>query len=147
MGPVLSIQVEITDKDLLKLIEDIDKASREVKDRVATVYKGTGPIFVRSAKRFTPVDTGALRKSIGYRVNVKLPSLRFGSVNRSINPKSGRPASTYAGYVHDGTSRMGPRPFLTQSLKKHTTAQGAFMRGMRKAGIADLGKSTGGGRV
>ncbi len=143
----MSIQVEINDKAILDLIADIDKASRDVKDRVAEVYKGTGPIFVRSAKRFAPRDTGALRKSIGYRVNVKLPSLRFGAINRSINPKSGKPASSYSRDVHFGTPKMGPRPFLSQSLKKHTTPQGAFYRGMRKAGIADIGKSTGGGRV
>jgi len=146
LGQGLSIQVEINDKAILELLADIDKAGREVKDRVAEVYKKTGPTFVRSAKRFTPVDTGALQRSIGYRVNVKLPSLRFGSLNRSINPKSGKPASTYAGYVHDGTPRMGPRPFLSQSLKKHTTREGNFYRGMRKAGVANLGRSTGGAR-
>ncbi|KKK72124.1 hypothetical protein LCGC14_2907030 [marine sediment metagenome] len=140
----MSIQLEIHDRELLKLLADIDRAGRDVKKRVADVYKATGPMFVRSAKQFAPIDTGALRGSMGYRVNRKMPRLRFGTLNKSINPKTGRPATTYAGFVHEGTSRVGPRPFLRQSLKKHTTAQGAFMRGMRKAGIADLGKSTGG---
>lgn len=143
----MSIQIEIDDKAIAKLLIDIDKAGRGVKDRVADVYQGTGPIFVRSAKQFAPIDTGALRRSIGFTVNRRMPRLRFGSIKKSINPKSGRPASTYAGFVHDGTAKMGPRPFVRQSFKKHTTQQGAFMRGMRKAGIADLGKSTGGGRV
>ncbi len=142
----MSIQLEIHDRQLLKLLTDIDRAGRDVKKRVADVYEATGPIFVRSAKQFAPIDTGALRGSMGYKVNRRMPRLRFGTLKRSINPKSGRPATTYAGYVHEGTTRMGPRPFIRQSLKKHTTAQGAFMRGMRKAGIADLGKSTGGVR-
>ncbi len=143
----MSIQVEIDDKAILKLLIDIDRAGSGVKDRVADVYKATGPMFVRSAKRFAPEDTGALRRSIGYTVNRKIPRLRFGPIKKSINPKSGRPASTYAGFVQHGTTTMGPRPFVRQSFKQHTTSQGAFMRGMRKAGIADLGKSTGGGRV
>lgn len=143
----MSIQVEIDDKAILKLLADIDKAGSGVKDRVADVYQATGPTFVRSAQQFAPEDTGALRRSIGFTVNRRMPRLRFGSIKKSINPKSGRPASTYAGYVHDGTARMGPRPFVRQSFKKHTTQQGNFMRGMRKAGIADLGRSTGGSRV
>ncbi|MCH9003519.1 MAG: HK97 gp10 family phage protein [Planctomycetes bacterium] len=140
----MSIQVEITDKALLQLLIDIDKADRDVKDRVADVYKATGHMFRESARRFAPIDTGALRKSIGFSVNRKMPRLRFGTIRKAINPKSGKPATTYASYVHEGTARVGPRPFLTQSLKRHTTPQGAFMRGMRKAGIADIGKSTGG---
>lgn len=143
----MSIQVEINDKAILKLLVDIDKAGRGVKDRVADVYKASGPTFVRTTKRFAPVDTGALRKSIGFTVNRRMPRLRFGSIKKSINPKSGKPASTYAGYVHDGTARVGPRPFVRQAFNKHTTPQGNFMRGMRKAGIADIGKSTGGSRI
>ncbi len=143
----MSITVEIDDAAILKLIADTDKAGRDVKDRVAAVYRATGPTFVRSAQRFAPEDTGALRRSMGHSVNKKMPRLRFGSIKKSINPKSGRPASTYAGFVHDGTARVGPRPFLLQSFRKHTTPQGNFMRGMRRAGVANLGKSTGGGRV
>ncbi len=143
----MSIQVEVDDRAILKLLADIDKAGSGVKDRVADVYQATGPTFVRSAKQLAPEDTGALRRSIGFTVNRRMPRLRFGSIKKSINPKSGKPASTYAGYVHDGTAKKGPRPFVRQSFKKHTTDQGNFMRGMRKAGIADLGKSTGGSRV
>ena len=142
----MSIQLEIHDRELLKLLADIDRAGRDVKKRVADVYETTGPMFVRSAKQFAPIDTGALRGSMGYKVNRRMPRLRFGTLKRSVNPKTGRLATTYAGFVHEGTSKVGPRPFIRQSLKKHTTAQGAFMRGMRKAGIADLGKSTGGVR-
>ena len=143
----MSIQVEIDDSAILKMIADIDKAGRQVKDRVADVYTATGPIFVRSSKQIVRKDTHALERSIGFTVNRKMPRLRFGSIKKSINPKSGRPASTYAGFVHDGTARMAPNPFVRQSFQRHTTPQGNFMRGMRKAGVADLGKSTGGSRI
>ena len=141
------MQVEVGDRAILKLLIDIDKAGRGVKDRVADVYTGTGPIFVRTMKQVVRKDTHALERSLHFTVNRKMPRLRFGSIKKSINPKSGRPASTYAKFVHDGTAKMTPNPYTRIALNRHTTAQGAFMRGMRKAGIADLGKSTGGGRV
>ncbi len=143
----MSIQVEIDDRAILKLLADIDKAGSGVKDRVADVYQATGPTFVRTMKQVVRVDTGALQRSIGFTVNRRMPRLRMGSIKKSINPKSGKPASTYAGYVHDGTARMTPNPFTRIAFKRHTTDQGNFMRGMRRAGIADLGKSTGGSRI
>lgn len=142
----MSIEIVVKDFGLVDLIIDIDDAADGVKDRVADVFKDTAPIFVRTSKRLSPVDTGALQRSIGFRVNRKMPRLRYGTLKKSINPKTGKDAKTYARFVHGGTARVGPRPFLTQALKRHTTAQGAFMRGMRKAGVADLGKSTGGVR-
>ena len=140
----MSIQVETKDFGLVDLIIDIDNAKKGVRGRVADVFVATGPTFVRSAWQFAPEDTGALRRSLDHKVNRRMPRLRFGTLKRSINPKSGKDAKTYARFVHGGTARMGPRPFLTQALKRHTTPQGAFMRGMRKAGIANIGKSTGG---
>ena len=140
----MSIQVETKDFGLVDLIIDIDNAKKGIVGRVADVFVASAPTFVRTAKRLTPVDTGALQRSLDSRVNRRMPRLRFGTLKRSINPKSGKDAKTYARFVHGGTARVGPRPFLTQSLKRHTTPQGAFMRGMRKAGIANIGKSTGG---
>ncbi len=140
----MSIQFEIDDRAILKLLIDIDEAGRGVKDRVADVYTTTGPTFVRTMKRVVRKDTHALERSLSFTVNRKIPRLRFGSIKKSINPKSGRPASTYAKHVHDGTAKMSPNPYTRIALKQHTTAQGAFMRGMRKAGVGNLGRSTGG---
>jgi hypothetical protein len=143
----LSIQVEINDRAILKLLIDIDQAGRGVKDRVADVYTASGPMFVRTMKQVVRKDTRALERSLSHTVNRKFPRLRFGSIKKSINPKSGRPASTYAPHVHDGTARMTPNPFTRIAFNRHTTPQGAFMRGMRRAGIGNIGKSTGGGRI
>ena len=140
----MSIQVETKDFGLVDLIIDIDNAKDGIVGRVADVFVASAPTFVRTAKRLTPVDTGALQRSLDSRVNRRMPRLRFGTLKRSINPKSGKDAKTYARHVHGGTARVGPRPFLTQALRRHTTPQGTFMRGMRKAGVANIGKSTGG---
>ena len=59
------------------------------------------------AKSFCPVATGALRDTI--------------RLTRPTNTKAllvaGGPHVTYAAHVHDGTSRMTPRPFLLQALQ------------------------------
>ena len=73
-----------------------------------------------------------------------MPRLRLGSLKRNKNPKSGKLAQTYAGYVHDGTWKMDPNPYVDIAVDRHTTEQGAFMRGLRKAGVAHIGRSTGG---
>ena len=140
----MPVSVDVEQRSVFWLMEDLQDASRNIKSRVADVYQTSGPTFVRTAVRLAPEDTGALKRSIGYTVNRRIPRIRIGSIKRSVNPKSGRLAMSYARYVHDGTSRMPPRPFVSQSIAKHTTPQGAFMRGLRKAGVANIGRSTGG---
>ena len=130
-----------------ELIKDLHLASREIKDRVADVYKASGPSFVREMRRVVRKDTHTLEKSLHFQVNRRMPRLRLGSLKRNKNPKSGKMAQTYAGYVHDGTWKMTANPFIDMAIDARTTDQGAFMRGLRKAGVANLGKSTGGGRI
>ena len=126
------------------LIVDLHDAQEGIEGRVADVFEGTGPMFVRTMERIVPVDTGALQESLGYDVQRRGPVMRLGVTSLVINPKSGKPSSDYAAYVHDGTWKMNPRPFLDMAVYKHTTPQGKFMRGLRKAGIGNIGRSTGG---
>ena len=145
MGSPLT--VEMNGQQVRHLMFDLHEASTGVKTRVAVVMRATGPTFVRTAKRLVPKDTRALERSIGFTVRTKPePRMRLGSMKRTINPKSRKLAMTYAGYVHDGTSRMKPRRFIDDAITMHTTAQGNFMRGLRKAGVANIGGSTGGAR-
>ena len=139
--------VEVDYRAVGHLIIDLSEASREIKDRVADVYVATGPMFVREMKRVVRVDTGTLQRSLHFQVNRRMPRLRLGSLKRNKNPKSGQLAQTYAGYVHDGTWKMTANPFIDMAVDKRTTDQGAFMRGMRKAGVANLGRSTGGSPI
>ena len=140
----MSIRVTVTDNAVRLLVVDLTGAGRGIKGRVADVFNETGPRIVRTAKQLVPKDTHALERSLGYTVNRRIPRLRIGAIKSSINPKTNRPASTYAKYVHDGTSRVGPRPFIDNAIRKHTTDQSNYMRGLRKAGIANIGRSTGG---
>jgi hypothetical protein len=134
--------VEVNDHGVGVLLIGLERAQRDIKDRVADVFVATGPMFVREMQRVVRVDTGTLQKSLHFQVNRRMPRLRLGSLKRNKNPKSGQLAQTYAGYVHSGTWKMAANPYIDIAIEKHTTAQGKFMRGIRKA--MDLPGSTGG---
>ncbi len=140
----MPISVEVDTREIFLLTADLNLAADGIKERIADVMQASGPTFVRTAKQIVPVDTGALKRSIHFTVARREPRLRIGPTKRVKNPKSGRLVQTYAGYVHDGTRTMPGRPFIWDSVKRHTTAQGNFMRGIRKAGVATIDRSTGG---
>ena len=73
------------------------------------------PWMEAAAKAFCPADTGALMGSI--RAEMRVPHTMALVVGGGgyINPRTGRPVD-YARHVHDGTSRMPPRPFLLQAV-------------------------------
>ena len=70
---------------------DIDEVIQQEIEK--TAYK-----IERGAKANCPVDTGRLRGSI---------TTEIGSLQADIGSNV-----EYAGYVHDGTYKMGARPFL-----------------------------------
>jgi len=71
--------------------------------------------IVSQAKRFCPVDTGALRSSIREEWAGNLHIVFKAGGRDYINPKTGHWVD-YARYVHEGTSKMAPRPFLRQAM-------------------------------
>ena len=139
-------RVETDQGQLRALILDFKSADEGMNGRVAKVMRTSGPTFVRTMRAHVPVDTGTLKKSLHFRVNRNKIILTVGSLKRNKHP-SGKLAQSYVGYVHDGTSRVGPRPFISDAVNKHTSSQSGFMRGLRRAGIANIGRSTGGSRL
>ena len=77
----------------------------------AVVAKTTADVEA-TAKKLAPVDTGALRNSIGSDV-IDLDDAVQGVVGPTVN---------YAGYVEYGTSRMSPQPYLNPALAEHEAA-------------------------
>lgn len=76
-----------------------------------------------SARIFCPVKTGALRDSIRLEKRGEhLVALVAGGA-AFINPETGREVD-YAVYVHEGTSRMLARPFLTQAIQREKLVVG-----------------------
>lgn len=71
--------------------------------------------FVELAKSLCPVETGALRASIRAEGRGPLTTVLVVGGGGFVNPRTGREVD-YARYVHDGTSRRAPNPFLLQAL-------------------------------
>jgi HK97 gp10 family phage protein len=94
---------------------ELDLLNRAIRDSVdeALVLES----MVQMAKVFCPVDTGALQDSIrAERRGDYSAALVAGGVDY-INPRTGKSVD-YAVYVHEGTSRMPARPFLTQAVER-----------------------------
>lgn len=145
----MSLRVTVNQNALRGLIVDMKDAKDGAAGRVVDVFEDVGPTLVRTGRRYVPVDTGSLQRRIWYKVYTSGPNprMRFGPMNSSPDRRgTDKNALRYAGFVHDGTARMAARPFIQQAVDKHTTAQGKLMRGLRAAGVANLGKSTGGVR-
>jgi len=73
------------------------------------------PWMVAAAKSFCPVDTGALMASIRAERRGALRAALVAGGGGFFNPRTGREVD-YAVPVHEGTSRMPPRPFLLQAV-------------------------------
>ena len=73
------------------------------------------PWMEAAAKAFCPADTGALMGSIRAEMRGPHTMALVAGGGGHINPRTGRPVD-YARHVHDGTSRMPPRPFLLQAV-------------------------------
>jgi HK97 gp10 family phage protein len=70
-----------------------------------------------TAKRNSPFLTGSLMRSI------KNHGVKNFGAQMALQVTAGGPSDPndvdYAVYVHEGTSKMGPRPFLRNALNKH----------------------------
>jgi hypothetical protein len=81
----------------------VDRAAETLRDHTKRLPPVSAARTGYSAKGI-PVDTGRLRQSIQKR-KTQLLAAEVGAYVR------------YAGHVHDGTSRVPPRPFLLWSLE------------------------------
>lgn len=105
-----SINVDVS--ELNRLAVTIDNAAKSVGDTGSAVVRKTAADIEATAKAFAPVDTGALRNSIGHDVE-------GGAGSRVIEALIG-PTVEYGPYVEFGTSRMAPRAFMGPALDRHT---------------------------
>lgn len=134
----MPIRVDVDDRGTRILIADLAQAASGIEGRIADVHESVGPTIVRTAKRSAPVDTGTLRRSIDYSVNRRKQALRIGALRRFRNPRTGQLAASYLPYVHDGTSRMPPRPFIRNAIRRHSGPGSKLIRGYQKAGVTPI---------
>lgn len=88
-----------------------DLRAAMIRDR-ATVLRGITKITAdtqRDAQSLCPVDTGFLRSSITREV---------ADLGLRIVGETG-PTAHYGRYVEEGTSRMGPQPYMTPAMDRN----------------------------
>jgi HK97 gp10 family phage protein len=91
-----------------QLQANLEKAARELEHPRRALERIMSRV-VEGGKRRAPVDTGNLRDSIVGRVTSRSEVVVTAHVH-------------YASHVHDGTSRMRARPFLTDAMADEAAA-------------------------
>ena len=91
-----------------KLTADLRLAGSISRQKVRTAIRKTCADTARDAKMIVPVDTGALRTSIGYETKTTAAGME-GEVG---------PTQDYGLFVEMGTSRMGPQPYMRPAFDR-----------------------------
>jgi len=106
-----------------------------VVDEIQDTFMLYGQKVTDSAQKYVrsnAYDTGSLHRSIDWKTQEgrSFIKLEVGPMKDALDRSSGdKEATDYAHWVHDGTSRMAPRPFMDVAWKKH---EKRLMRKMRK---------------
>lgn len=98
--------------DLLKVEADLATAGARVGALGAVIVRRTAFAIEGTSKQLAPVDTGALRGSIGTDFH---GDGRFAAMEAEIGP-----TQSYGAYVEWGTARMAPQPYMTPALDRHS---------------------------
>lgn len=105
--------------ELNKLAADLEEAGLVTASRGAKLVRKTAHDIEATAKQFAPVDTGALRNSIGTDITANGLAAEVG------------PTVDYGPYVEFGTSRMAPRSYMGSALDRHSPD---FAQGVEELG-------------
>jgi len=88
---------------LADLGKSFNRLPRAIKDGLVRAVRKSALAVEQKSKPVTPVDTGALRRSIRSDIKPLIATIS--------------PHTEYAIYVHEGTHRMKARPFMDIGLK------------------------------
>lgn len=112
--------IEIRIKGLDELINKFGYIPSKMRDELDKAIKKSAYLVESFSKPVTPVKTGRLRASI--RSEFKPLEARVG------------PHTDYAFFVHEGTRRMKPRPFMKWGAEKATSKiLGVFQDAVKRA--------------
>lgn len=89
---------------ITELAADLRKAGPEVEEKAKVVVQKSGHDVVARAQLICPVDTGALKNSIGVDFD-----------GDGLGWEAG-PTMNYAAYVEYGTSKMAPRAYMNPAF-------------------------------
>lgn len=97
-------------ENLNKVTVDLSTAGSRISAKASAVVRRSGQQLVAQAQRFAPVDTGALRSSIG---------VDFTGDGRSTEMlATAGPTVSYAVFQEFGSSRIAPRAFMGPALDR-----------------------------
>lgn len=96
--------------ELEGLALDLAISGERVGREAAAAVRDTAQRVESTARSLAPVLTGRTRDSIGTDL--------IGDGRSEIEAQIG-PTTWYARLVHDGTSRIGPNPFMQTALERH----------------------------
>jgi HK97 gp10 family phage protein len=102
----MSIRVDFDASQIDALADDLEQAGPRAVERVKTVMSKTMHNVVADAQNLVPVDTGALKGSIG-------PDLDGDGLGFIVGA-----TMSYAAHVEYGTSRMSPQPYLMPAFDR-----------------------------
>lgn len=100
--------------DVARLTAELNTAAGRIGARAAQVVRKTALDIEATAKQLAPVDTGALRASIGTDFE---GDGRHSSMSAEIGP-----TVHYAPHLEYGTARAAPQPFLLPAANRHEQA-------------------------
>lgn len=105
------MNIEFRTTDVRKLSAKLNSKTKRVGAQAAGALRKTAAGIERDAKTFCPVDTGALKNSIGTDLT---GDGRSGRMTAIIGP-----TMNYASYVERGTSRQAPQPYMRPAAERH----------------------------
>lgn len=90
----------------MKYEAHFNEAKENIKENIFKALEEVGKFTTAESQARTPVDTGNLRRSHGYKINGE------DRVDIGTNVD-------YAPYVHNGTSRQKAQPFLKDAIMQN----------------------------
>jgi len=133
----VGIQISLKWENLDRLIRYLDYLPEELRKWVQyELHEGVAEIR-DEAKRYCPVDTGSLQKSIRIqnysRLGGVMEKIGVSAGGYVINPKTGNMVD-YASYVEYGTSGSPAQPFLRPAFEnKRASLRQRLRHAIRKA--------------
>lgn len=100
------MDIEFRTTDVKKLQAKLDAVGPANKARAERALRKAAKDVERDAKLLVPVDTGALKNSIG----IDQPSPSQAIIGPTMN---------YASYVERGTSRQAPQPYMRPAAERN----------------------------
>ena len=122
------MQIDVDTGELIAISRAFSSASGRVGATVSAILRKTAYDIESDAKTLAPVDTGALKSSIGTTV--------VGSGLAGIMRAEIGPTVEYGDFVERGTSHMDPQPYMAPAFDRRLPAMDFALLAAATEGLA-----------